>query len=141
MSRRHERLASIIQREVSMIIMREIADPRIGPIYPTVNSVKISDDLAYADIFVSIMGTPGQRTAAFAALKGSAGMIRTKLSKAVEIRQIPAVRFHIDEGAIKEIEMLALLRKIEDERLESEKNKPESSTNTELSTDPDTNNP
>jgi ribosome-binding factor A len=116
MSRRQERLSSIIQREIAMIVMREIADPRIGPIYPTINSVKLSEDLSYADVYVSIMGTAGQRTAAMAALKGSAGMIRSKLAKTIEIRQVPAIRFHIDQGAIKEIEMLDLLRKIEDER-------------------------
>ncbi len=120
MTRRHERLSSIIQREIATVIMREMSDPRIGPIYPSVNSVKLSDDISTADVYVSIMGTPGQRTAALAALQSASGMMRSHLAKAMEIRQVPAVRFHIDQGAIKEVEMIELLKKIEDERLEAE---------------------
>ena len=120
MTRRHERLSSIIQREIAMVIMREMSDPRIGPIYPSVNRVKLSDDISTADVYVSIMGTPGQRTAALAALQSASGMMRSHLAKAMEIRQVPAVRFHIDQGAIKEVEMIELLKKIEDERIEAE---------------------
>ena len=115
MSRRTERLASTIRQEIAQIILRDIDDPRIKML-PAITRVEVDDDIANCDIYVSIMGTPGAQTAALNALKHSAGMMRSKLAKMLTIRQMPLLRFHIDEGAKKEIEMLELLHKIEVER-------------------------
>lgn len=106
-----------------MTIMREIDDPRIKML-PGITKVEVSDDLSVANIYVSIMGTPGQQTAALNALKHSAGMLRTRLAKMLTIRQMPFLNFKVDEGHRKEIEMLELLHKLEVERLarEAEKN-------------------
>lgn len=102
-----------------MIIMRDIDDPRIK-MMPGITKVEVADDLSVANIFVTIMGTPGQQTAALNALKHSAGMLRTKLAKMLTIRQMPFLNFKIDEGQRKEIEMLELLHKLEVERKERE---------------------
>jgi ribosome-binding factor A len=119
MSRRTERLASTIQQELAMVIMRDIDDPRIK-MMPGITRVEVADDLSVANVFVTIMGTPGQQTAALNALKHSAGMMRTKLAKMLTIRQMPFLNFKIDEGHRKEIEMLELLHKLEVERQERE---------------------
>ncbi len=115
MSRRTERLASTIRQELATLMMREISDPRIR-MTPSITRVEVTDDLSVANIFVTIMGTPGQQTAALNALKHSAGMLRTKLAKMLTIRQMPFIAFQFDEGARKEIEMLELLHKLEVER-------------------------
>ncbi len=106
-----------------MIIMRDVDDPRIKML-PGITKVEVADDLSVANIYVSIMGTPGQQTAALNALKHSAGMLRTRLAKMLTIRQMPFLNFKVDEGHRKEIEMLELLHKLEVERLarEAEKN-------------------
>src|SRR2546426_4638163 len=105
MSRRTERVASTIQQELAMIIMRELNDPRLTGM-PSITRVKVSDDLSIADVFVTIMGTPGQQTAALNALKHSAGLMRTKLTKALTLRVAPFIKFHIDEDLKKELAML-----------------------------------
>lgn len=102
-----------------MIIMREVDDPRIKML-PGITKVEVADDLSVANIYVSIMGTPGQQTAALNALKHSAGMLRTRLAKILTIRQMPFLNFKVDEGHRKEIEMLELLHKLEVERRERE---------------------
>jgi len=58
------------------------------------------------------MGTPGQQTAALNALKHSAGIMRTRLTKALSIRQTPYLRFQLDENLKKELEVLTLLDQI-----------------------------
>src|SRR6185437_14887926 len=80
MSRRTERLASIIQKELGGIILHELSDPRLQG-FPSITRVKVSPDLAAADIFVTVMGTPGQQKAALNALQHSAGLMRTRLTK------------------------------------------------------------
>lgn len=130
MSRRTERLASTFQREIAQIIMREISDPRIV-MTPSITRVKVAEDLSTADVYVSIMGTAGQQTAAFHALQHAAGMIRTRMAKMLDIRQMPFIRFHVDEGMKKEIEMLELLHKIEQERAAREGAPPSDETSHE----------
>ena len=114
MSRRTEMLGSTIQRELAQIIMRELSDPRLVGM-PSITKVKVSPDLSIADVYVTIMGTPGQQNAALNALKHSAGMMRTKLTHSLTLRQAPFLKFHIDEGLKKEMEVLELLRKVREE--------------------------
>jgi ribosome-binding factor A len=102
-----------------MIIMRDLDDPRIK-MAPVITKVETLEDLSVANVYVSIMGTPGQQSAALNALKHSAGLMRTKLAKMLTIRQMPFLQFHIDEGHRKEIEILELLHKLEVERQEKE---------------------
>jgi ribosome-binding factor A len=120
MSRRTERLSSIIQQELALIIMRELSDPRLTGL-PSITRVNVSEDLSMADIYVTSMGTPGQQSAALNALKHSAGMMRTKLTKMLSIRQVPFLRFHADEQLKKEMAILDLIDKAAQETAESER--------------------
>jgi ribosome-binding factor A len=110
-------LGSTIQQELAQIIMRELSDPRLVGL-PSITRVKVSADLSIADVYVTIMGTEGQQNAALNALKHSAGMMRTKLTKVLSLRQAPFLKFHIDEGLKKEIAVLDLLRKVREEDAE-----------------------
>lgn len=115
-------LGSTIQRELAEFIQREIQDPRL-PTIVSITRVKVSNDLEYADVYVSVMGTPGQQTAALNALKHSAGLMRTRLTKSLSIRQAPFLRFQHDEQLKKELEVLDLIEKArrEDEELERQR--------------------
>ena len=117
MSRRTEMLGSTIQKELALVIMRELSDPRLVGM-PSITRVKVSPDLSIADVYVTIMGTQGQQNAALNALKHSAGMMRTKLTKVLSLRQAPYLKFHIDEQLKKEIAVLDLLRKVREEDAE-----------------------
>ncbi len=117
MSRRTEMLGSTIQRELAMVILRELSDPRLVGL-PSITRVKVSADLSIADVYVTIMGTEGQQSAALNALKHSAGMMRTKLTKVLSLRQAPYLKFHIDENLKREIAVLDLLRKVREEEAE-----------------------
>lgn len=119
MSRRTERVASILQRELAMIIMRELDDPRLVGM-PSITRVKVSEDMSIADVYVTIMGTEGKQSAALNALKHSAGMMRSRLSEDLEMRQVPFIKFHIDENLKKEREILDILRKISAENAPKE---------------------
>lgn len=119
MSRRTERLASVIQRELMDVIMRELSDPRLTGM-PSITRVKVSEDLSIADVYVTIMGTLGQQTAALNALRHSAGLMRSKLAKSLTLRSPPYLKFHLDEQLKKEMGVLEALRLIELERRERE---------------------
>jgi len=114
MSRRTEMLGSTIQRELAEMILRDLQDPRLTG-FPSITRVKVSPDLSVADVYVTIMGTAGAQTAALNALKHSAGIMRTRLTKVLSIRQAPFLKFHIDEGLKKEMAVLDLIRKANEE--------------------------
>ena len=94
--------------------MRELNDPRLTGM-PSITRVKVSPDLSIADVYMTIMGTEGQQTAAINALRHSAGMLRLKLTKQLTLRVAPFLKFHIDENLKKEIAVLQLLAKARQE--------------------------
>jgi ribosome-binding factor A len=117
-------LGSTIQRELAAMILRDLQDPRITGL-PSITRVKLSPDLSIADVYVTIMGTEGHQTAALNALKHSAGLMRSKLTKVLTIRQAPFLKFHIDEGLKKELALLEAIRKANDELRERGQTTPE----------------
>ena len=121
-------LASTIQKELAEMIMRELADPRL-PTIVSITRVKVSADLSIADVFVTVMGTPGQQTAALNALKHSAGVMRTKLTKALTLRVAPFLKFHLDEDLKKELAVLDLLDQVARENAEIDRKRAEAAGN------------
>jgi ribosome-binding factor A len=117
MTRRTERVASTIQQELALIILRELNDPRLTGM-PSITRVKISPDLSVADVYVTVMGTVGQQATALNALRHSAGLMRTKLTHSMSLRVAPFLKFHLDENLKKELELLEMLRKISEENAE-----------------------
>ena len=128
MSRRTERLASTIQQEIATMIQRDLSDPRLELLI-SVTRVRVSEDLSIADVFVTIMGTPGQQTAALNALKHSAGMMRTRLTKDLSLRLAPFLKFQMDEDLKKELEMMDLLDQVARENAELDKKRAEQAGN------------
>jgi ribosome-binding factor A len=110
-------LGSTIQKELAEIIMRELNDPRLTGM-PSITRVKVSADLSIADVYVTVMGSEGHQNAALNALRHSAGMMRTKLTKVLSLRQAPYLKFHIDENLKKELAVLDAIRKANEEDAE-----------------------
>jgi len=117
-------LASTIQKELAEMIMRDLNDPRL-PTIVSITRVKLTNDLSLADVYVTVMGTPGQQTAALNALKHSAGVMRTKLTKVLSIRVAPFLRFQLDEDLKKELAVLDLLDKVAKENEEIDRRRAE----------------
>jgi ribosome-binding factor A len=117
MSRRTERLGSIIRQELMLIIQRELSDPRLVGL-PTVTRVEVTEDLAEAEVFVTVMGSAGKQQAALTALRASAGLMRSRLTKLLSIRTVPFLKFQLDQKLKKELELMGLLEEISRENQE-----------------------
>lgn len=120
MSRRTERVGSVIRHEVAQAILRDLSDPRLDGVMSSVNRVKVAEDLSTADVYMILMGSPGKHSAAMAALQHAAGLIRTRLGKALATRTVPLLRFHVDEAYRRELEVLELIHQAEVERKQRE---------------------
>lgn len=103
MSQRLQRLADQIQRTLATLIRDEINDPRLTG-FVTISGVKVSPDLGYADVYVTIL-EPSQdggmnkeaHQESINVLKNAAGFLRTELSHTMKTRTTPRLRFHYDE--------------------------------------------
>ena len=87
--------------------------------------MKVSPDLSSADVYMTVMGTPEQQEAALNALRHSAGLMRTRLTKALTLRVAPFLKFHLDENLKKELELLDALRKVSEENAELDRRRRE----------------
>jgi len=113
-------VGSTIRQELALIILHELNDPRVKGM-PSITRVKVSEDLSVADVYITVMGSEGQQNTVVAALRHSAGMMRTKLTKSLSMRTIPYLKFHLDENLKKEIAVLDLLRKVSEENAQRDR--------------------
>lgn len=95
---RTDRVAHAIHKEIAQIIQREIKDPRIGII--TISQVKVSKDLAYAKIYVSVMSEECAKET-IQALNKAAGFLRGLLAKSIKMRVMPSLSFVYDDTTLK----------------------------------------
>lgn len=92
-SSRGRKIGDLIQREVAVLVQREIKDPRIGMV--TINEATVSRDLAFSDIYFTVM--PSENTEAVEeALNEASGFLRSQLAKVLSTRATPKLRFHYD---------------------------------------------
>jgi len=88
---RIDRVNEDIRYQVSMIIQRDLHDPRIG--FITITKVDTSPDLRSTSIYFTAMQSQGSTESALKALKASRGFIRSLLAKRISIKFIPQITF------------------------------------------------
>jgi ribosome-binding factor A len=115
-SRRIERVASMIKREVSLMLLNGIKDDRVGAGMVSVTNVIVAGDLQHAKIFVSIYGTDEAKAETMEGLKSATGYVRTQLGHRVQLRRTPEVLFLQDDSLERGDKMLILLNKLSSER-------------------------
>ena len=100
---RLKRMADSVQRELSELIRQELNDPRLGGLV-TISGVKVSPDLGYADVYVTVMGrelSDDQNEVAHREtldiLNKASGFLRQELSRRIKTRITPRLRFHYDK--------------------------------------------
>jgi ribosome-binding factor A len=94
-SKRLDRLASQLVREVSEIFQREVSDPRIT--WVTVTRATISPDLCEANIYLSTIETGEKREQVLSGVKAAGKYIRHELGRRLELRVTPNLHFFMDE--------------------------------------------
>jgi ribosome-binding factor A len=107
---RTDRVGQQIQKEIAVILMREIKDPRLS--MTTVSSVEVTRDLAYAKVFVTFFSdTEEEINASLEVLTEAEGYIRSLLGKRLRARIMPHLRFVYDSSMAEGVRMSALVDK------------------------------
>lgn len=115
-NRRVSRVSSLIQQEVSQMLLHDIKDDRVGAGMVSVTDVDVSGDLQHAKIYVSIYGTEEAKSETMAGLQSATGFVRRELGRRVRLRRTPEVVFIEDRGLERGDRMLTLLNQLSQER-------------------------
>jgi len=92
---RSDRIADRIKRELTLLFLQEISDPRLEGV--NVTHVEVDRELAYAEIYVSAMDGAERKREIMAALQRAAGFIRSQLAMSIShLRTFREVRFRWD---------------------------------------------
>ncbi len=111
--KRSEKVADLIRKEISEMLVRGIKDPRIG--FVTVTRVKVTDDCRSARIYFSVMGTAEQRDRSIEGLNSARGYVRKELGRRISLRYTPEITFQFDPSIEYAIHMEEVFQHIHEE--------------------------
>jgi len=109
---RLQRINDRIREELSEMLLQEVSDPRLEGI--SITDVKVDRELAYADVFVSALEGSERWQEIHEGLQHAQGFLRRELSRRVELRVFPRLRFRWDptfENAERIEQLIASLHK------------------------------
>ncbi|MFU2058746.1 30S ribosome-binding factor RbfA [Avibacterium volantium] len=110
--KRSDRVAQELQKEIAVILQREVKDPRIGMV--TVSDVEVSRDLAYAKVFVTFLFDQDDSVieSGMKGLEKASPYIRSLLAKAMRLRIVPELRFVYDKSLVEGMRMSNLVSEV-----------------------------
>lgn len=94
---KNTRINGEVQRVLAEIIRSEIKDPRIAPMTSVV-SVEVAPDLKTCKAWISVLGSDEEAAATLEGLKSAEGFIKSKLARAINLRNTPEIRFVMDQS-------------------------------------------
>ena len=92
---RPQKVADMIQRELSELLRREVRDPRVGMV--TLTSVDVSPDFSHAKVLFTCLD-PAHVEEAGSGLRRAAGFLRSQLARRLKLYSTPELRFEYDES-------------------------------------------
>lgn len=118
--RRSLRVAGLVRARFVEAARRELGDPKLAGL--VVSDVRITDDLSLVHVSVRFLGvdSPDERKVLFRKLVRALPRLRRSMLDKLELRRVPELRVHLDEGGDAAQRVEELLREIEEERKSKE---------------------
>ena len=104
---RARRLGEQIQRELTLLLRRDVKDERIGNV--TITAVDVTGDLRSARVHYLVFGKEGPDARVQAGLTSAAGFLRNALSKSLMIRHTPTLSFALDTSIAQGVRLTQLI--------------------------------
>jgi ribosome-binding factor A len=96
-TRRQRRVSELVRRELSLLLLHQVRDPRLSSV--TITGVEVTQDLLLARVHFRALGDTKETSEALAGLEHAAGYLRTQLAARVELRHVPELVFAPDRSA------------------------------------------
>ena len=122
MSNRLVRVCELLKRELGVLMLRDL---KFEAPLVSVRGVDITPDLRKAHVFITALGTPGQKKAAITLLEKNRVSLQKELSRRVILKNTPTLHFALDESIERGNRVLALLDEFVPEEPSSEQSEEE----------------
>jgi len=111
--KRSEKVADLIRKEISEMLVKMIKDPRIG--FVTITRVAVSEDYRLAKVYFSVTGTVEERQRSVEGLNSAKGYVRKELGRRIRLRYTPEIIFKFDPSIEYAIHIGEVIRHIKGE--------------------------
>ena len=116
--KRSDRVADLVRKEISEMLVKTIKDPRIG--FVTITRVTVTEDCRVARIYYSVVGTPEEREHSMEGLTSAKGYMRRELGHRMKLKYIPDLVFRFAPSVEYSIHMGELMHHLQEEREKKE---------------------
>ncbi len=113
MPRRIDRVNELLREEISLLLARQIKDPRLDGVI-SITQVKTTNDLRNARVFISVMGDPAAKQSALAGIESAATYLRRELRDRLAMRYVPFLSFALDNTLEDADHMYRIMDQIQD---------------------------
>lgn len=128
--RRTQKISTEMQKQISKIIREDINDPRLTTNnMVSVTEVQVTNDLSFADIYISVLGDNASRKEVSDALNQAKGYIKNLIGERMRIRSMPEFRFKEDKSIEHGIYMDKLIQETIEHDIENHVYDPEDEGN------------
>jgi ribosome-binding factor A len=111
--RRADRVAGLVQRELSDLLLTKIKDPRLY--MATITRVHMSDDLRSARIYFAVAEGEERATSVLAGFESASGYLRRELSHRLQLRYMPQLSFQYDNSFDRAANLEKVFKALHDE--------------------------
>lgn len=108
---KNTRINGEVKKELSILISRDIKDPRINPMTSVID-VEVAPDLKTAKVYISVMGDEESRNETYQGLKSAASYMRGQLARSLNLRNTPELTFIMDNSIEYGVNMSKLIDEI-----------------------------
>lgn len=95
MSIKIERIASLMEKEISMILQREAKDEILKNV--VISFVEVTNDLSFAKVYFTCFDKD-KKDEILKSLDNAKGFIRSELASRIDVRHVPELKFIFDES-------------------------------------------
>jgi len=119
MTRRIERLNSIIQQEISQLLREQVNDPRLNSLI-SITRVITSTDLRHTKIFISSFGDNVNKKEILEGFNAASGFLRSQLAARLQLKYMPELSFQFDDSIERAAKVLRLIDEVASNDAENE---------------------
>lgn len=113
-NKRINRISEEIKKVISQLLVNGLKDPRVSTL-TSVTKVQVTNDLRFANVFISVLGDERTKQETLDGLKSAKGYIRTSIGKEVDLRYAPEPIFKLDESIEISINMSKLIEEVKEQ--------------------------
>jgi len=119
MTRRAERVSSIIQQELGYLLREQVNDPRLTSLI-SITKVSTSPDLRLTKVFISTLGNKVNKNEILQGFAAASGFLRKQLANRLKLKHTPELSFHLDDSIERGAEVLRLIEQVASSDTENE---------------------